>query len=575
MTNKNSTALRHSIVIIKVVIFSIVITSACYAGEETVNLKSILAGKKLYLHGEAASGDSIVSTTFGDVKLSGKKAACVNCHRHSGLGSIEGSTIAPAITGEILFKEKRMKAHRYHHTSSQSTFALDRPAYTKESLKNTLISGVDSSGKQLDKLMPRYTLSEDDYKNLFAYLNSLSIDSKGVTDTTLHIATIIDSRADAGKSNTMLKTLEQYFADLNAQTRREIERTEQAPIQKEWLYGGYRLYELDIWNLDGAPETWNKQLNDYYGDQPVFAIVSGISKDSWHSVDEFCNDKEIPCILPNIKTPGFSKNNLFTLYFNSGPFNDASVLTAYFNAKASASKSTFNIVQLFDTAVYSGKAKKIFSEGISGNDKIKITDMALEKIDDDKFKQLLSNIKSSDSTSIIIWADELAPSLIKKLKDNKNRIKSVFIPYYLATDAKTREKLKNIGIEVYTSYPYVAPENEARATIRSTAWGRSKKIDMTEKAVFTNTFTAIKLLMAAIKHARSNYNSAYIIELLEHKLDKAVVTGMYPKLSIGPNQRYASRGGYVMLIPTDDTDSPLVPLSKWILPTRQIKLTQQ
>ena len=536
-----------------------------------VQEESILAGKNIYMHGKLSSGEDVFATTVGDVQLTGEQAACVNCHRHSGLGSIEGSTIAPAITGEILFSEQKIKAHRYQPLANQAAYALDRPAYTENSLKNTLISGVDINGKPLELLMPRYTFAENDFKHLHAYLNSLSINNAGVTDTTLHIATIIDGRASADKINTMLSTLERFISDLNSGTRREVERTAQAPIQKEWLYRGYRKYKLHIWKLSGEPDSWQKQLNKYYDETPVFAVVSGISKDSWENIDRFCNAREVPCILPNTKTPGYSANNFYTLYFNAGPYNDASVITRYFHDKTTNNNEAVNIVQLYDGSSYSEVAKNTLHDEFASDKKYNISSVSLDTINNN---QNIDQHLKNKNTTVIIWSEKLDASLIEALSSNKNKIKSIFIPYYLATSSETRKKLDNIGLEVLTSYPYVKPSSEPRDTIRSTVWGRSRKIDTTEKAVFTNTFTAIKLLLNAIKHARSHFNRAYIIELLEHKLDKSVLTGMYPKLTIGPGQRYASRGGYIMKVP-DDVSSALQPVSEWLLPEKQVKLTQQ
>ena len=535
-----------------------------------INKESILAGKNIYMHGKLSSGEDIIATTVGDVQLTGEQAACVNCHRHSGLGSIEGTTIAPAITGEILFSEQRIKAHRYQPSTKHAAYALDRPAYTEDSLKNTLISGVDINGSPLKLLMPRYTFTENDYKHLYAYLNSLSINNAGVTDTTLHIATIIDSRVSTAKINTLLSTLERFISDLNSGTRREVERTAQAPIQKEWLYQGYRKYKLHVWKLTGEPDSWQKQLNTYYDKTPVFAVVSGISKDSWENIDNFCNNREIPCILPNTKTPGYSANNFYTLYYNAGPYNDASVITRYFQNSALDNNVADSIVQLYDDSSYSEVARNTLHEEITSNGKGNITSVSLDTTSN---KHGIDQYIKNKNTTVIIWSEKLDASLVKALSRNKNKIKSVFIPYYLATSSEARKKLNNIGLEVLTSYPYVKPSDEPRATIRSSAWGKSRKIDTTEKAVFTNTFTSIKVLLNAIKHARSHFSRAYIIELLEHKLDKSVLTGMYPKLTIGPNQRYASRGGYIMKVP-DDESSALQPVSEWLLPEKQVKLIQ-
>ena len=536
-----------------------------------INEDAIKAGKKIYIEGKLASGEDVIATTVSDVQLTGEQAACVNCHRHSGLGSNEGSTIASAITGKILFSERKIKAHRYFSKEKQQSSSQDRPAYTASSLKNTLLTGVTNNGNQLDILMPKYTLGENDYNHLYAYLNSLSIVSPGVTDTTLHIATIVDERVSTTKSNTMLRTLEEYISALNSGTRNEKARAEQAPIQKEWQYQGYRKFKLHVWTLTGTPDTWQEQLNKYYDEHPVFAVVSGISKDSWEKVDTFCNTREVPCILPNILTPGFSDKNFYTLYFNAGPNNDANVIARYFHTKSTDSEKTNNIVQLYDAASYSLIASNTLQEEITSNGKHSITSVSLDEISDNpSINQYIKN----ENTNVVIWSEKLDASLLAKLSSNKDKIKSIFIPYYLATSAEERKKLNNIGIEVLTAYPYVKPSKEMRATIRSSIWARSRKIDTTEKVVFTNTFTAVNLLIDAIKHVRSYFSRPYIIEILEHMIDRAVLTGMYPKLTIGPSQRYASRGGYIMKV-TDDTSAPLQPISEWLLPEKQVKLIRR
>jgi hypothetical protein len=325
-----------------------------------------------------------------------------------------------------------------------------------------------------------------------------------------------------------------------------------------------------VWTLKGTPDTWQEQLNKYYDKHPVFAVVSGISKDSWKSIDAFCNAREVPCILPNTLTPGYSDKNFYTLYFNAGPYNDAAVIARHFHNSKTDNNETNNIVQLYDAASYSLIAKDTLQEEISSNGKYGITSVSLDKISDNhSINQYIKN----KNTRVVIWSEKLDASLLTELSSNKNKIKSIFIPYYLATSAEERKKLDNIGIKILTAYPYVKPSKEVRATIRSSLWARSRKIEITEKVIYTNTFTAINLLVSAIKHVRSHFNRPYIIELLEHMLDRAVLTGMYPKLTIGPDQRYASRGGYIMEVKDDPL--PLQPISDWLLPEKQVKLTRR
>lgn len=524
----------------------------------------VLAGKNIYLYGKLPSGKDLVATTVADVVLRGKKAACTNCHKRSGLGSNEGTTIAPPIIGEILFSAKKIKAHRLKSATPTSVSALDRPAYSRETLMHTLTTGIDARGKQLQFLMPRYALTNTDFNNLYAYLGTLSTSDKAVTDKILYIATVIDSRVRQNKQDIVTGTLKKYVSELNAQTRHETKRARYAPIQKEWQYQSYRKIKLHIWKLTGTPDTWIEQLNKYYSSTPVFALTSGISNDTWSEVDRFCNAKEIACILPNTRVPGLTKNNFYTLYYSTGPYNDAYVLAEYLKQN----KQHTNILQISDQYSYSKIAQKIISEEMSLSG---AQNLALEKIE--------TNTESIDKhiakpSSIIIWTEGISDALITQLLSNKTKIASIYIPYFLALDPTSRKKLSKLNSDIFTSYPYVNPAKERITTIRPWAWANSRKIDTSDKAILSNTFTAIVLLNDAIKHVRSNFNQAYIIETLEHMLDNSIVTGIYPKLSLGPGQRYASKGGSIMKVPAMPGEK-LQKVSEWIFPDKKAKLTQQ
>jgi hypothetical protein len=61
------------------------------------------AGETLYRHGLLPSAQPVQATREAGATLKGADAACVNCHRRSGLGSIEGQIAIPPIAGPYLF----------------------------------------------------------------------------------------------------------------------------------------------------------------------------------------------------------------------------------------------------------------------------------------------------------------------------------------------------------------------------------------------------------------------------------------------------------------------------------------
>src|SRR6266853_2307301 len=61
------------------------------------------AGLAIYREGKLLSGKPLRAHREHGVKIEGAAAACVNCHRRSGLGTNEGRITIPPITAKHLF----------------------------------------------------------------------------------------------------------------------------------------------------------------------------------------------------------------------------------------------------------------------------------------------------------------------------------------------------------------------------------------------------------------------------------------------------------------------------------------
>src|SRR5664279_522258 len=63
-------------------------------------------GRRIYMEGILPSGATLTGTRFASTTVSGAEAACVNCHRSSGMGQVEGGIQVPPITGNFLVAPK-------------------------------------------------------------------------------------------------------------------------------------------------------------------------------------------------------------------------------------------------------------------------------------------------------------------------------------------------------------------------------------------------------------------------------------------------------------------------------------
>jgi hypothetical protein len=78
------------------------------------------AGQSIYRDGVLATGEPVRATVQKGVPLSGAAAACVNCHRRSGLGGGEGQNSIRPIAGRLLFSCEIERAGRWATPASSA-----------------------------------------------------------------------------------------------------------------------------------------------------------------------------------------------------------------------------------------------------------------------------------------------------------------------------------------------------------------------------------------------------------------------------------------------------------------------
>ena len=66
-------------------------------------------------------------------------------------------------------------------------------------------------------------------------------------------------------------------------------------------------------------------------------------------------------------------------------------------------------------------------------------------------------------------------------------------------------------------------------------------------------------------HMADAFVRDYLIERMEDMIARRLVTGYYPHLSLGPGQRFASKGGYIVRYATPGSGQ-LVADSDWTVP---------
>lgn len=520
---------------------------AANAGEQA---SLIERGERIYRTGVLSSGEVLQGRVQGDVPVSGRQITCVQCHRRSGFGSTESEWRIPPITAEILYTPKVIARRGLH--ASRAEGVGTRPAYSDKSLARAIRAGADPAGRELDPSMPRFALPEEDMKALIAYLKTLSADADpGVSDSELHIATLIGPGVEPRQTKAMLAVMNTFIEAKNSGTRHETRRAKYTPWQKDSSYPAYRRWVLHPWRLEGNPEEWPEQLQRYYDNHPVFAVVGGIVDGAFQPIADFCNENSLPCLFPSNDLPATSPG-FYTMHFNAGRQLEAGALITHLREEKLL-ESDKPLLQLFHQGESAGA--DTFREALKGEfplQEVPLTD----KIDESFWHQL------EPASLLVMWLEpsELA-GLAMLPRPWPKRI-------YLQSTLD-RESLSSLPAElrnrIYLLYPYALPETAATQQLRVKTWLRLNGVEFTAPRVQSDSYFALTLFNDIMRNLGVHFSRAYAIETIEHMLDSALFTSLYPQVSLAPGQRYASKGCYIVRIP-EKHSGKVVAVSRWIVP---------
>lgn len=515
---------------------------------------SHLAGESIYHEGLRVSGEPVRAVVQKGVILEGPDAACVNCHRRSGLGGSEGQNPVRPIAGRLLFTSSQTELARRWGVQGST-----RPGYTRASLARALREGVDPNGRALDPLMPRYALSDAEVEQVYAYLAGLSATAApGVTDREIHFSTVLAPGVDAGRRRALLDVLQAFFRDKNGGTRLEARRREAG---SEQMYLAYRTWVLHVWELDGAPETWRAQLEAHYRQQPVFAVIGGLGGGNWAPVHGFCEDVALPCVFPDVDHPVATGAGYYSLYFSRGVALEADVLA---RRLAETPAGPGRIVQVFRDDEAGRQPAQALRDALQRRGIAGLADHALSPGAAASAGFWAALLREARPDTLVVWLDAAGLQALGAAGSPPAGLGAVYVSASLAA-ARPPALPEPWLARLHMVYPFGLPASRARHLARMTAWLRARQIPPGDARTQANAFFAASIAGDAVAHIGDNFSREYFIERIEQMAEAALAPSIYPRLSLGPGQRFASRGGYIVGFP-QGADAMPVALSDWLVP---------
>jgi cytochrome c553 len=509
------------------------------------------AGENIYLHGVLSTGEPLAGERAPMPGAQGSAAACTNCHRRSGLGEVEGRTLIPPLTARYLYRPRSENRPGDLEDASLATAEpgaraellpqVERSAYTDATLARAIREGVGPDGRRFDPLMPRFRISDSDMASLIAYLKQLSSrPSPGVGDATLQFATIIAPDADPVKRRGMLSVLEHFFGKANV-----FSGSNGPPPQLSgrFIRGTHR-WQLHVWELAGAPNTWEAQLDERLKRDPVFAAISGIGGSTWEPVHRFCQRSGVPCLFPNVDLPVVAERDSYDVYWSKGVLLEAQLIAKRLRSSAdsggAASAQWQRLIQLYRRGdIGEGAAAEL--RAAAGSRKAETVDRALDPTDDpSRLQEALSDIQPGDV--LVLW---LRPDDIGALPPHPPAAAAVFVSGIMAglehtpltPDWRTAARI---------TYPFELPQRRLMSMDFALGWMHFKQIPVVDERTQADTYLACVVAAETVEMIGEDLVRDHLLEMLEMHLGARIVNGYYPRLGLSAAERFASKGGYLV-----------------------------
>ena len=454
-------------------------------------------------------GNTLQGVRLDAGKVTGQAAACVNCHRSSGLGMVEGNVGIPPISGRALFGGGAPVVVRMERLFDQGLSVPHAP-YDPETFAAAVRGGKHISGRAMHALMPRYALSDDQLLAVSAYLNTLSSEmSPAVLGDTIRVATVIAPGVDPERRQAFISTLTTVVKQMNISVLMPGRRQKMVKVDERRL-NSRRKWDLEIWELTGPSSTWGEQLAQRQRDKPVFALLSGLAKDEWQPVQDFCESQQVGCWFPSVDmVPSGAAQSRFSLYFSAGVAVEAAVVA---HTLSTTEGRVVQVVASDPVARFAAASlRNSLAKGTTAAPHRSVIDVETSQ-DNAAIQSAIAGLGPHDA--LVLW---LRPADLKALVGLDAQMAPVYVSATLGGD-ETLALPPALRRHATLVQPLEEPRVRAANLERLNAWLVGSQVPVVDKRLQSEVFFAAGSLQATLRGMLNNLHTQYLIERAESGL---------------------------------------------------------
>jgi hypothetical protein len=377
---------------------------------------------------------------------------------------------------------------------------------------------------------------------LTAYLKQLTPRRPpGLANGLLHLATVVTPDSDPVRRRGVLDVLEHYVAEKNASPLKSGPIAGAAGMtgHSDGMGVASLRWQLHVWTLTGAPDTWGAQLERQFASQPVFALLSGIGGTEWAPVHEFCEQHSVPCLFPNLEAPVVSEQDFYSVYFSKGVLLEAELMARSIRAD-NAGTGAIGVQQIYRRGD-SGEVGAAALATALRDQRITVREEAVPaRAASRRLGEVLS--RRPAGAVVVLW---LRPADIAALTSSGAPPERVYLSGLMSglENAPLPPRWRE---HAALTYPFELPQRRRVQLDYALGWFAFRHIPVVDLRFQADTFLACSLFADTLRLMGDHASPPYLLEQLQGLLEHRTLTGYYPRLALAAHQHFASKGGYLV-----------------------------
>jgi hypothetical protein len=256
-------------------------------------------------------------------------------------------------------------------------------------------------------------------------------------------------------------------------------------------------WQLNVWELAGAPASWEAQLDERLKQEPVFAVISGLGGKTWEPVHRFCERSGVPCLFPNVDLPVVADHDFYEIYFSKGVLLEAQLIAERLRTLADSSAGgqpgPRRLIQVYRRGDIGENAAAELRRVLGANAPENLDQVIEPEADPARVQGAIEDIRPDDA--LVLW---LRPADIGALPEQPPAAAAVFISGLLGGLERAPLPAGWRAVARMT-YPFALPDERRASTDFALGWMQFNKIPVVDPLTQSNTYVACMVTAEAIR----------------------------------------------------------------------------